>query len=72
VWLIAFGAMPASSDGGVVGAVLITLLFLFVSIPMMERRLLASKPGYAAYRKEVSALVPFFRRRPKKEGATQA
>ena len=33
-----------------------TCLFLFVSIPMMERRQLANKPGYAAYRKATRIL----------------
>ena len=34
-----------------------TYLFLFISIPMMERRQLASKPGYAEYRKKTRLFI---------------
>lgn len=34
-----------------------TLLFLFISIPLMERRLLATRPAYRAYRERTSALL---------------
>lgn len=43
-----------------VGAAAITLLFVFISIPMMEQHLLERYAGYDAYRKEVSALIPWF------------
>lgn len=42
--------------------VAMTCMFLFLSIPMMERKILATRPAYAGYRKRVSILVPFFRR----------
>jgi steroid 5-alpha reductase family enzyme len=44
------------------GALSITLLFLFISIPMIERRMLG-KPGYAERVKKVPALIPRFSRR---------
>ena len=34
-----------------------TALFLFISIPMMERRQLENKPGYADYRKQTRILI---------------
>ena len=34
-----------------------TDLFLFISIPMMERRQLAHKPAYAAYRKRTRLFI---------------
>jgi hypothetical protein len=34
-----------------------TALFLFISIPMMERRQLAIKPAYADYRKRTRRLI---------------
>lgn len=34
-----------------------TALFLFISIPMMEKRQLANKPGYAEYRKNTRLLI---------------
>ncbi len=47
----------------VIGPVCILGLFLFVSIPMMEKHLLARRPGYAAYQQRVSAFIPWFRKR---------
>lgn len=46
-----------------IGAAAITLLFVFVSVPMMERRTLATRPAYAAYRGAVPMLLPLGRRR---------
>jgi len=37
--------------------VLMTLLFLFISIPMMEERLMATKQGYADYKKRTSMML---------------
>lgn len=45
------------------GAVLITLLFVFISIPMMEAHILASRPTYAHYKRSVSMLIPWPRRK---------
>lgn len=39
------------------GCLLITLLFIFISIPMMEKRLLVSKAGYADYKRRVSMIL---------------
>jgi len=47
----------------IVGPLAITLMFVFVSVPMLDRRMLARRPDYAARMRKVSALVPF-RRRP--------
>jgi steroid 5-alpha reductase family enzyme len=44
----------------IVGPVCITMLFIFVSIPMMDRHVLKTKPAYAATMKKTSALVPWF------------
>ncbi len=44
-----------------VGPLAVTALFFFVSIPMMERHLLARRPGYAAYQRRTSRLIPWFR-----------
>ncbi len=40
------------------GAVAITLMFVFVSIPMIDQRMLARRPDYAARMQTVPALVP--------------
>ena len=44
------------------GALVNTLMFLFISIPMEERRLRSRKAGYAEYAKTTSALIPMRRR----------
>jgi steroid 5-alpha reductase family enzyme len=41
----------------VIYPVLMVLLFLYISIPMMETKLI-NRPGYAEYQKEVSILIP--------------
>jgi steroid 5-alpha reductase family enzyme len=40
------------------GVVLIILLFIFISIPMMERHILEKNSEYSVYQKNVRALVP--------------
>lgn len=40
------------------GAVLITLMFKFISIPMMEKRLLTTHTGYERYQQVVPVLIP--------------
>ncbi len=45
------------------GATAITLLFVFVSVPMMERRALATRLGYAEYMAGTSRLLPLGSRR---------
>ncbi len=44
----------------VVGPIAMTLLFIFISIPMMDKRNLERKPGYKEHMKKVHALVPWF------------
>lgn len=43
----------------ITGAVAITLLFVFVSIPLIERRMHARRTGWADHCRRVSALVPW-------------
>ena len=44
----------------IVGPLAILLLFLGISIPLMERHLLPRHPTYAEYRRRVSAFFPWF------------
>jgi steroid 5-alpha reductase family enzyme len=46
----------------IIGPVAITALFVFISIPLMERRSLEKRPGYREYRKQLPALFPWFRK----------
>ena len=62
--LLVFGlAADSSYWWTIVGPLAMAVLFLFVSIPMMDRRSLDRRPGYEEYMKRVSAVVPWF---PKK------
>ena len=45
------GAAPTAQDFCVAGAILNTCLFRFISVPLMEKRQLQNKPGYAEYQK---------------------
>ncbi len=40
--------------------ILMTALFLFISIPWMEKKILETRPEYKEYQKRVSMLIPFF------------
>ena len=46
----------------VVGALGMTALFVFASVPMTDKQTLKSRPHYEAHMKKVSGLVPWFRR----------
>jgi len=46
-----------------IGALAITLLFLFVSIPLLDNRSLARRPGYAEHMQRVPGLLPRFPRK---------
>lgn len=63
-WSLALGAWAAGAASWWtwLGAVAITMLFLLVSIPLLDRRSLERRPGYAQHIKRVSSLIPWFRR----------
>ena len=50
----------------VAGPLAITLMFIFASIPMIEKRMLKRRKDYQAYQEKVSMLVPwkFFKSPP--------
>ena len=64
-WGLFMFALAADSSywWAIVGPLAITILFLVVSIPMMDKRSLDRRPGYDEHMKKVSALIPWF---PKK------
>lgn len=61
LWLFALAAAP-EWYWSVIGPLAITVMFLAASIPMLERRSHARRPGYAEHVKRVPALLP---RRPR-------
>jgi steroid 5-alpha reductase family enzyme len=57
LWLFALAADAGWWWTGV-GALAITVMFVFVSIPWMERRMLDTRPGYAEYRAKTPRFLP--------------
>ena len=61
IYIMMLGQIP-SHWWMIISPILMTLLFVFISIPMMEKRLLATKKGYADYQKSTSMLLPMPRK----------
>jgi len=59
LYLFALAAVPPYW-WTIVGSISITLLFLYVSIPMLERRMLARRPEYAKQIETTSKVIPWF------------
>ena len=55
-----------------IGALAITMMFVFVSVPMMERRQLATRDGYGEYAAETPALLPIMGSRRRRTGRPEA
>jgi steroid 5-alpha reductase family enzyme len=61
IWLGLFiAALHNFSVLSLPGVLLIILLFTAISIPMMEKHLLAKRPSYREYQRKVWPLVPWF------------
>ncbi|NRB36838.1 MAG: DUF1295 domain-containing protein [Pseudomonadales bacterium] len=56
--LFGFAASPAHYLWFIPGAVLMTLMIVFISIPMMDERSAVRRPGYSEHIKKVSRLIP--------------
>jgi len=63
LYLFALAANPAFW-WVIIGPAAITLMFVFISIPMIEKRLLVRKTDYKEYCERTSMLLPFPRSRP--------
>lgn len=70
IWAMAFfsGPLPLYAF---LGPIAVTLLFLLVSIPLMEKRQLAIKPAYREYMQATAMLLPRLRN-PSAESQSQA
>jgi steroid 5-alpha reductase family enzyme len=64
LWFFALGINPAAYWWMIVGPISMTILFVFLSIPMMENYLVKKYPQYQDYQKKVPPLLPWF---PKKD-----
>lgn len=64
LWIFGLAAAPATELWWIAaGPALMTLLFLFVSIPLIERRMLARRPDYPERIRRVSRIIPWFPKR---------
>ncbi len=59
LWLFGMAADPGWWFT-IAGALSITLMFVFVSLPMMETRMLERRPAFAAHRARTSMVIPWF------------
>jgi steroid 5-alpha reductase family enzyme len=59
-------------DFVIIAPILMTSLFIFISIPMMERKILSSRPEYQIYQEQVSMLFPWFRKTPLQETSKES
>ncbi len=60
LWLFGFAADPYSWRWTILGAVSITLMFRFVSLPLIERRMAEKRPStFADVQQRVSLVVPW-------------
>lgn len=46
----------------ILAPIAMSMLFVFISIPMMEKKILKTRPEYKLYQEQVSMIVPFFRK----------
>jgi len=53
---------PYTSISVFSGSLLVLLLFIFISIPLISKRLIKTKPGYVIYMQSTWSLIPKFRR----------
>ena len=61
--LFGLAVSPQSWWWLVPGALSMTVMFVFVSIPMMDKRSMQRRPAYAEHMRQVSGLVPLPPRR---------
>ncbi len=59
LFVFGYAAQGNTSNDIAAGPISMVLLFLFVSIPMIERKLLGDKPEYTKYKQLCFALIPF-------------
>ncbi|MCB9557808.1 MAG: DUF1295 domain-containing protein [Deltaproteobacteria bacterium] len=59
LFVVGYGVAPSYARYALAGQLAITVMFVVVSVPMIERRLAAGKPQFADYRRRVPALLPW-------------
>lgn len=66
---IIYLSMVKTIDIMIVSPIMMTSLFLFISIPWMEKKIILTRPEYKDYQHRVSMLVPFFRKEKESEAS---
>lgn len=65
LFLFGFAASPADWTWTIIGTSAITIMFFFISVPMMEKRQLEKKPHFQEIIDSTSMLIPWFPKRAK-------
>lgn len=65
MFLFGFAADPSRLGVLLIGPVAITVMFFFVSVPLMEKRQLEKRPQFAEQIATTSMIIPWFPKRPK-------
>ncbi|MGC4121086.1 MAG: DUF1295 domain-containing protein [Myxococcales bacterium] len=60
LWLFGVAADPSQALWTLIGPGAMTCLFVFASVPMLDKRSVERRPGYAEHIKRTSALIPWF------------
>ena len=60
IWVLQMGINPKIWMT-IIGPIVVTILFIFISIPMMEKHILSSKPSYSVYQRQVAMFIFWFR-----------
>ena len=60
IWMMQMGFQPKMWMT-ITGPVVVTILFIFISIPMMEKHILSSRPSYIDYQQKVAMFIPWLR-----------
>lgn len=60
IWILQMGINPKIWMT-IIGPIVVTILFIFISIPMMEKHILSSKPSYSVYQRQVTMFIFWFR-----------
>ena len=58
LWLFGVAADPSAWWWTIAGAVSITLMFRFISLPLMETRMAERRPGFAEHQRRTSLVIP--------------
>ena len=61
LWLFGVAARPSDWWWTIAGPLAISVMFVLVSIPILDRRSLERRPSYGDRMQQISALIPWFR-----------